>query len=141
MSDDLKTLVAQEVAKQLAAIAADQTTKKVLEFLKNRNSAEAYVVETWSDGAQWYRRYSDGFIEQGGTSSIGSRTTKIVSLLKPFGSSKYKAVVSGMTYSGGNNYSASVGISEKTTISFTACSVSEESGNYWKEFDWVAFGY
>lgn len=34
MSDDLKTLVAQEVAKQLAAIAADQTTKKVLEFLK-----------------------------------------------------------------------------------------------------------
>ena len=33
MSDDLKTLVAQEVAKQLAAIAADQTTKKVLDFL------------------------------------------------------------------------------------------------------------
>ena len=33
MSDDLKTLVAQEVAKQLATIAADQTTKKVLDFL------------------------------------------------------------------------------------------------------------
>ena len=33
MSDDLKTLVAQEVAKQLAAISADQTTKKVLDFL------------------------------------------------------------------------------------------------------------
>lgn len=30
---DLQTLVAQEVAKQLAAIAADQTTKKVLDFL------------------------------------------------------------------------------------------------------------
>lgn len=30
---DLQTLVAQEVAKQLAAVSADQTTKKVLDFL------------------------------------------------------------------------------------------------------------
>lgn len=63
---DLQTLVAQEVAKQLAAIAADQTIKKVLEFLKNRNSADAYVVETGGDSTSWYRVWSDGFIEQGG---------------------------------------------------------------------------
>lgn len=63
MSDDLKTLVAQEVAKQLAAIAADQTTKKVLEFLKNRNSAEAYVVETGGDSTARFRVWSNGFKE------------------------------------------------------------------------------
>lgn len=40
MSDDLKTLVAQEVAKQLAAIAADQTTKKVLNFLNQKIGIE-----------------------------------------------------------------------------------------------------
>lgn len=40
MSDDLKTLVAQEVAKQLAAIAADQTTKKVLNFLNQKIGTE-----------------------------------------------------------------------------------------------------
>lgn len=74
MSDDLKTLVAQEVAKQLAAIAADQTTKKVLEFLKNRNSADAYVVETGGGSTSWYRVWSDGLIEQGGyESAVGSK--------------------------------------------------------------------
>lgn len=115
---------------------------KVLEWFKTQlGKADQVVEESHDENGNFYRKYASGFIEQGGTSSIGSRTTKIVSLLKPFGSSKYKAVVSGMTYLGGNNYSASVGISEKTTISFTACSVSEESGNYWEEFDWVAFGY
>ena len=63
MSEDLKTLVAQEVAKQLAAIAADQTTKKVLEFLKNRNSADAYVVETGGDSTARFRVWSNGFKE------------------------------------------------------------------------------
>ena len=44
MSDDLKTLVAQEVAKQLAAIAADQTTKKVLEFLKQSGTNSCDLI-------------------------------------------------------------------------------------------------
>lgn len=26
----------------------------------------AYITETWRDGAQWYRKWSDGLIEQGG---------------------------------------------------------------------------
>ena len=29
-------------------------------------SPEAYVTETWSSGTSWYRKYSDGWIEQGG---------------------------------------------------------------------------
>lgn len=37
---DLQTLVAQGVAKQLAAIAADQTTKKVLNFLNQKIGVE-----------------------------------------------------------------------------------------------------
>lgn len=44
MSDDLKTLVAQEVAKQLAAISADQTTKKVLEFLKQSGTNSSDLI-------------------------------------------------------------------------------------------------
>lgn len=41
---DLQTLVAQEVAKQLAAIAADQTTKKVLEFLKKSGTNSSDLI-------------------------------------------------------------------------------------------------
>ena len=51
MSDDLKTLVAQEVAKQLAAVTANQTTKKVLDFLSSTPvvSATASRVLTVND--------------------------------------------------------------------------------------------
>ncbi len=85
---DLQTLVAQEVQKQLAAITADQTTKKVLEFLKNRNSADAYVVETGGDSTSWYRVWSDGLLEQGG-SYTAANGTNTVTFLKPFSSSNY----------------------------------------------------
>ena len=65
MSDDLKTLVAQEVAKQLAAIAADQTTKKVLDYLKANGGGNYKVIEEWKseDGSSWYRKWSSGFKE------------------------------------------------------------------------------
>lgn len=94
MSDDLKTLVAQEVAKQLAAIAADQTTKKVLEFLKNRNSADAYVVETWSEGSEWYRVWSDGFIEQGGYETA-SQPRQTISFHKAMSKTDYTVTFGG----------------------------------------------
>lgn len=85
---DLQTLVAQEVAKQLAAIAADQTTKKVLEFLKNRNSADAYVVEAWRSGTEWYRVWSDGFIEQGGY-EIASQSRQTITFHKVMSGTDY----------------------------------------------------
>lgn len=99
MSDDLKTLVAQEVAKQLAAITADQTTKKVLEFLKNRNSADAYVVETGGTSSNWFRAWSDGFLEQGGVATLGSgdytRSTT-VSFLRSFSNTDYSILVTSL---------------------------------------------
>ena len=84
---DLQTLVAQEVAKQLATFTADATVKKVLEFLKNRNSADADVVETWSEGSEWYRVWSDGFIEQGGIATPAA--TEWVTLHLPMATDKY----------------------------------------------------
>lgn len=81
---DLQTLVAQEVQKQLAAITADQTTKKVLDFLKNRNSADAYVVETGGTSSNWFRAWSDGFIEQGGIYSTESSDIATIAFLTPF---------------------------------------------------------
>ena len=33
---------------------------------------KAYVTETWSSGKNWYRKYSDGWIEQGGSISFSN---------------------------------------------------------------------
>lgn len=42
-------------------------------------SAKAYVSETWASGANWYRKWSDGWIEQGGvhTNTATSDGTQI----------------------------------------------------------------
>lgn len=134
MSDDLKTLVAQEVAKQLAAIAADQTTKKVLEFLKNRNSADAYVVETGGDSTSWYRVWSDGLLEQGGsyTAVTGTNT---VTFLKPF---------SNVDYFIGNNRAASDSgsVSVRGAMYFNKTPTSAETvANAGNPMAWYAVGY
>ena len=134
MSDDLKTLVAQEVAKQLAAIAADQTTKKVLEFLKNRNSADAYVVETGGDRTSWYRVWSDGLLEQGGsyTAVTGTNT---VTFLKPF---------SNVDYFIGNNraMNESGTTSVRATMYFNkTLTTAETFSNTSNPMAWYAIGY
>lgn len=86
MSDDLKTLVAQEVAKQLATFTADATVKKVLDFLKTRNSALAYVVDKGESGGISWRIWSDGLIEQ--WMSDHSKN-KAYTFPKPFSSDNY----------------------------------------------------
>ena len=127
MSDDLKTLVAQEVAKQLAAIAADQTTKKVLEFLKNRNSADAYVVEAGGDSTSWYRVWSDGFIEQVGWLE-NTATAQTVSFSKPFSSSDYFVTV--MIESDlATAQVCMLGIGFKSTAEFTFRTLAGGGGN------------
>lgn len=141
MSDDLKTLVAQEVAKQLAAIAADQTTKKVLEFLKNRNSADAYVVETWRSGTEWYRVWSDGFIEQGGCfESSSAVSNKTISLPKEMPNADYSLTITADT-SGGWAARSYMGYQEKTATSFgLKCDIYGDDGNRFRGYSWIAAG-
>lgn len=48
-------------------------------------TAPAVVVETWLSGTEWYRVWSDGWIEQGGYNN-GSHT---VTFVKPFSNTNY----------------------------------------------------
>ena len=61
----------------------------------------AYVTETWRSGSNWYRKWSDGFIEQGGvTSSTAGQTARTVQLNTAFSSNGY--VVTVQSYTGGS---------------------------------------
>ena len=55
-----------------------------LNKFKTNNTAKAYITETYSDGSNWYRVYSDGWKEQGGfidySSSINATKYKDVTL-------------------------------------------------------------
>lgn len=78
------------------------------------SSPRAYIIETWHNGASWYRKWSDGWIEQGGHYSEGTNTTR-VTLNIPMATEDYHCDVTG-------NYSDSSGgyvfIQWKTTSKF-----------------------
>lgn len=58
-------------------------------------SPRAYITETWKSGSSWYRKYSDGFIEQGGrgVQSTAIQPTYRITLNTPFTTKQYIATV------------------------------------------------
>ena len=83
-------------------------------------ASTVHITETWksTDGSSWYRKWSDGFIEQGGdyTSSDNSKFT--ITLNRPMTTTYYHCTVTG-----GYNTTSGSGfgyVYEKTTSDFKA---------------------
>ena len=96
-SADSTDLAISEVANDVARLSAN---------LVGKNECKSYVVESVvNDDGSWYRKYSDGWLEQGGlyggTGMNG--TNKPISFLKPFANTSYTLQVNHYTtraYSG-----------------------------------------
>ena len=54
-----------DVGNVMSAVAQVQASVSAVEAKPILN-AKAYITETWSNGTSWYRKYSDGWIKQGG---------------------------------------------------------------------------
>lgn len=68
------------------------------------------VESRYNEDGSWYRKYSDGWLEQGG---IADTANKVTTLLKPFENSNY--IVEGTTEGAGNYYGYDVIVSRTTT--------------------------
>lgn len=75
----------------IADISAGLTRveNKMDEYTDNVAYIEAFIVETWrsDDGSSWYRKYSDGWLEQGGT--FGSGKSGTITFPKAFSAEVY----------------------------------------------------
>ena len=75
-------------------IANEEVPAGVFSKVRTEHNSDV-IVERWQNGQSWFRKWSDGWIEQGGAVSMGSgdapRTT--VSLYKNFNTTSY--IVSG----------------------------------------------
>ena len=96
---------------------------------------KGFVTSTYKSGTNWYRIWSDGWIEQGGLMSSG--TTATVTLHKPFVDTNYSILTTeftnGSTDTEGVDYVTM--IRSKTTTSFS-CSTASGRTNHW-----YAYGY
>lgn len=87
----------------------------------------AYVTKTWHSGTSWYRVWSDGFIEQGGSYTSSDSSAFIITLNKPMTTTYYHCDVTG-----GYNASTERGWGfayAKTTSNFKAV-VVEPKGSW-----------
>lgn len=98
----------------------------------------AHVTQTWHSGENWWRKWSDGFIEQGGgfvrrptTSSVVYRQT--INLHTPFTTSTYVAVANVHDTAG----SYALGVT-KSTNKFV---INSEYASSVSDRNWYACGY
>ena len=100
----------------------------------SRQDCKAYITETYVNGNSWYRIYSDGWCEQGGTGIVGKTATEIT-LLKPYKDVNYSVI----TNTRDNNASGyQVCILSRTTTAFSWYYLN--SGGTLAT-DWRACGY
>ena len=57
--------------------------------LDGHNATFAHIVETYSNGTDWYRVWSDGWCKQGGTITSSANSRTVVNFLKHFRDTNY----------------------------------------------------
>ena len=93
---------------------------------------KAYVTETWNSGTSWYRKWSDGWIEQGGYNAGGSGYgDSTVTLPTSFVGTNYSVFV--QSWKGNWDYGSAV--TSKTNSSYFI------KTRFGKDFHWHACGY
>lgn len=101
----------------------------------------AYVTATWASGFNWYRKWSNGFIEQGGvaTGLNLSNAGGSITLPVPFSNANYIAVLTPSDFSGGNLWSGNPPARHNTSTT-TTLKWGVYGGNS-AEVCWYACGY
>ena len=107
----------------------------VLGQLANVNAASrGYVVDSYHNGTEWYRIYSDGWCEQGGLGPANSGV-KTITLYKPYSNANYTIMQTPYSAAGAGSYSTA--IKSQTNTSF----VLAVESNYNVGFYWTTCGY
>ena len=107
-----------------------------LETKHNNLEGLPHVVETYSNGTDWYRVYSDGWCIQSGTNKFGGSTT--ITLKKPFKDTNYTV---SLIYKGASN-TASTPITWHSinSLKTTSFMITNSSSSVFTR-GWVAMGY
>ena len=108
---------------------------RIEEKLTDVNAASrGYLVESYQNGTEWYRIYSDGWIEQGGLGTTGGNV--VHTFLKPFSDANYTITATPYVEGSSATDTYAVTIRAKTASNFT----SYLSTSY-LHFNWYACGY
>lgn len=122
-----------DVGNVMSAVAQMQVSVSAIEA-KPILSAKAYITETWSNGTSWYRKYSDGWIEQGGEFEKPRDTNATVTFPVAFKNTNYTISTSQYARTGGD------GSTSNFTQKFTT-KITHNYNSWGCMCGWFACGY
>ena len=61
--------------------------------LANEVATHKHVNETYNDGTNWYRKWSDGWLEQGGFAATDNTGRGVINLLQPYSTEDYTVCI------------------------------------------------
>ena len=121
-----------KLANDVADLSANKLDKTI------DGTAVKYVTETYNDGTNWYRKWSDGWLEQGCSGISISQSQMTITLPAPFESTAY-TLVTEVSQMGATSYGEGVSVQTRTASSFT-CHGYHSSGLKTVPAMWYACG-
>lgn len=128
---------------QPRSVTANPDVLKALRHLEERSS-NTVIVESGKTSSGWWRKWSDGLIEQGGKTANATRDGLTVSFYKSFSSTNYYvlATVTEIDSNGKGNNEYGLTVAYPTSNgSFTVYLRAYENGFVIKPLFWYAAGY
>lgn len=91
------------------------------------------LVATWKSGKSWYRKYSDGWIEQGGEVAVRGNTKSWETVTFPtaFSNTNYTIITSSLNADSDTNYTDSAATVRSRTVTSCALRNWDYQGNTW----------
>lgn len=102
--------------------------------LRIDNKEMVYISKTWNKGSNWYRKYSDGWIEQGGEFTKVRDTNITVTFPVAFKNTQYTIATS--QYENSASSGPGCSFTSKTTTGIT-----HNYGSWGSKWGWFACGY
>lgn len=109
----------------------------------NDNGVDIRIVESYTNGKDWYKIYSNGEIEQGGMADGGSNQQSLsgtINFLKEFKDTSYILVFSPLKDSTSGGVVGQVGSRNKTTTSIFLQFYGNSGSDTARYFMWIAKG-
>ena len=125
------------------AVSAHNSAADAHPDLRGRLDAIAdHVVEVWTaaDGSAWYRKYSSGWVEQGGTLPAGTTTTLTITFPMQFANADYTILKSFSIHNNGEGGGGSIIYNQAGFYAKTATSARTSMTNLMDAAFWIAFG-
>lgn len=104
---------------------------------------KGFVTSTYISGTNWYRVWSDGWIEQGGivNSTQYNNTSMNVTFLKPMSNTSYYACANPNTNDHQGTWNVNARCAVKTTTGMSVHGANNNSSAYTGPCSWYACGY